>query len=132
MAPCLHRINQVCSSWRDIRHTYTHTHRTTTVSLVHAPRINERISTPTFRDMPHYTIYNEKYFSERQFSYIVRVISYMRAWIRVLDVSGCNECTARAERKSVLQGSGQARIGQNCRAVCTKKSGFNASGHSYS
>ena len=25
----------------------------------------------------------------------------------------------------------KARIGQNCRAVCTKKSGLNSSGHSY-
>ena len=31
---------------------------------------------------------------------------YMRAWIRVLDVPGCYECTARAERKPALQGSG--------------------------
>ena len=43
----------------------------------------------------------------------------MRAWICVLDAPGCYEkvCTTRL------------RIGQNCRAVCTKKSGLNASGH---
>ena len=52
----------------------------------------------------------------------------MTAWIRVLDAPGCYERAARAERKSALQGSG-SRIGQNCRAVCTKKSGLNASGH---
>ena len=40
MAPCLHRINQVCSSWRGNRHTQ----RATTVPLVHAPRVNEMIA----------------------------------------------------------------------------------------
>ena len=40
----------------------------------------------------------------------------MRAWICILDASGCYECSARAERKSALQ---CCRIGQNCRAVCT-------------
>ena len=49
-----------------------------------------------------------------------------------MDAPGCHELAARAERKSALQRLGQARIGQNCRAVCTKKSGLNASGHSYS
>ena len=33
----------------------------------------------------------------------------MRAWIRVLDAPGCYECTAWAERKSALQGSGLVR-----------------------
>ena len=37
MEPCLYRINQVYSSWRDNRHT----HRTTTVPLAHAPRVNK-------------------------------------------------------------------------------------------
>ena len=31
----------------------------------------------------------------------------MRAWIHVLDVPGCYECVAGAERKSALQGSYQ-------------------------
>ena len=34
----------------------------------------------------------------------------MGAWIRVLDVPGCYERAARAERKSALQGSGLVRI----------------------
>ena len=50
----------------------------------------------------------------------------MRAWICVLDVPGCYERAARAERKFTLT---RLRIGQNCRAVCKKKSGLNASGH---
>ena len=33
----------------------------------------------------------------------------MRAWIRILDVPGCYERAARAERKSALQGSGLVR-----------------------
>ena len=50
----------------------------------------------------------------------------MRAWIRVsVDAPGCYECAARAERSSATR----LRIGQNCRAVCTKKGGLNASGH---
>ena len=53
----------------------------------------------------------------------------MRAWIRIFDAPGCYKHAVRAERKSALQGS--IRIGQNCRAVFTKKSGLNASGHSY-
>ena len=44
----------------------------------------------------------------------------MRAWIRVLDAPGCYECTVRAERKSTLCTT-RLRIGQNCRAVCTKR-----------
>ena len=55
----------------------------------------------------------------------------MRAWIRVLEAPGCYERVAWAERKSAL-GTRRLRIGQNCRAMCTKKSGLNASGHSYS
>ena len=52
-----------------------------------------------------YTIYNEKYFSERQFSYN-SLCHYMRAWIRVLDVPGCYEHVPQMERKFALQGSG--------------------------
>ena len=51
----------------------------------------------------------------------------MRAWIRVLDVPGCYERAARAERSQRYKAC-RLRIGQNCRAVCTK-SGLNASGH---
>ena len=36
-------------------------------------------------------LYYEKYFSDDHFSYIVCVITLMRAWIRVLDVPGCYE-----------------------------------------
>ena len=38
----------------------------------------------------------------------------MRAWIRVLDAPGCYERTARAERKSALQGSGLVRTVGAC------------------
>ena len=38
----------------------------------------------------------------------------MRAWIRVLDAPGCNEPTARAERKPTLQGSGLVRTVGPC------------------
>ena len=38
----------------------------------------------------------------------------MRAWIRVVEVSGCYECAARAERKSALQGSGFVRTVEPC------------------
>ena len=62
-------------------------------------------------------IYNEKYFSDDHFSYYYSLCHYMRAWIRILDAPSC---TAWAERKSALQGS--CKIGQNCRAMCTKLS----------
>ena len=55
----------------------------------------------------------------------------MRARIRVLDAPGCYERAARVERKSALYYTTRLRIGQSCRAVCTKKSGLNASGHSH-
>ena len=42
---------------------------------------------------------------------------YMRAWIRILDARGCYAT--------------KLWIGRNCRAVCTKKSGLNVSGHRY-
>jgi hypothetical protein len=51
---------------------------------------------------PYYTIYNEKYFSDDQFSYIVRVLTWRAwrriqlpvaiakmSWIRVLDMPSC-------------------------------------------
>ena len=38
----------------------------------------------------------------------------MRAWIRVLEAPGCYERTARAERKSALQGSGLVRTVGPC------------------
>ena len=38
MAPYLHFINKVCSSWHGNRHTLTH--KTTTVPLAHALRVN--------------------------------------------------------------------------------------------
>ena len=38
----------------------------------------------------------------------------MRAWIRVLDASGCYERVAWAERKSALQGSGLVRTVGPC------------------
>ena len=46
----------------------------------------------------------------------------MRAWIRILDAPGCYERVAQAEKSLHYKA-------QNCRAVCTKKSGLNASGH---
>ena len=58
----------------------------------------------------NHTIYNEKYFSDDHFSYIV----YMRAWICVLDAPGCYECAVRAERNSALQGSGLVRTVGPC------------------
>ena len=66
--------------------------------------------------MHFYTIYSEKYFSERQFSYnnYYSPCHYMRTWIRVLDAPGCYE-KVRTTR---------LRIGQNCRAVCTKSSAY--------
>ena len=76
--------------------------------------------------MCNYTIYNEKYFSDGHFSYY-SPCHYMRAWIRVLDAPGCYE-------RAALQGSGLVRTVGPCAQrsnVCTKKSGPNASGHSY-
>ena len=43
-----------------------------------------------------------------------------------MDAPGCYERAARAEKKFRTTRLG---IGQNCRAVCTKKSGLNASGN---
>ena len=40
MAPYFQRINQVCSSWRGIGYTHLLTHRTNTVPLAHALRVN--------------------------------------------------------------------------------------------
>ena len=54
----------------------------------------------------NYTIYNEKYFSGRQFSYIVRVITWghgYASWMRPV-----------AMRKSALQGSGLVRTVGPC------------------
>ena len=51
----------------------------------------------------------------------------MKAWIRILDAPGCYECAARAERKSVLQGSGLVRTVGPCaqrkvpRAIATAR-----------
>ena len=39
---------------------------------------------------------------------------YMRAWIHILDAPSCYECTAWAERKSALQGSGLVRTVEPC------------------
>ena len=51
-------------------------------------------------------IYNEKYFSDDHFSYIVRVITY---------VPGCYERAARAERSPhYIQGSGLVRTVGPC------------------
>ena len=76
-----------------------------------------------------YTIYNEKYFSERQFSYIVRVLTWralIRAelplaiadmsWIRVLDTPSCYErgVIMWAERKSVRPLAPLVRIVDPC------------------
>ena len=84
------------------------------------------------RILMHYTIYNKKYFSERQFSYIVRFLTWRAfrraelplaiadmSWIRVLDTPSCYERGAIvwAERKV---GAASRPIGQNCRAVCTE------------
>ena len=49
-------------------------------------------------------------------SFLYSPCHYMRAWIHILYATGCYECVALAERKSVLQGS---VMGQNCRAMCT-------------
>ena len=48
MTPCLHRIKQVCSSWRDNRHT----HRTTTVPFAHAPRFKKKINSSSLEHIP--------------------------------------------------------------------------------
>ena len=71
-----------------------------------------------------YTTKNIKFF-RRSFFLIYSPCHYTRAWIRVLDAPGCYERAARAERKSALYYTTRLRIGQNCRAVCTKKSGLN-------
>ena len=65
-----------------------------------------------------YYIYIQRKIFFRATIFLYSPCHYMRAWIRVLDAPGCYEkvCTTRL------------RIGQNCRAVCTKSS---ASGHSY-
>jgi hypothetical protein len=48
-----------------------------------------------------YTIYNEKYFSERQFSYTVRVLTW-RAWRRVQLPVAIAEPRAKREVRYVL------------------------------
>ena len=67
-------------------------------------------------------IYNEKYFSDRHFSYY-SPCHYMRAWIRVLDAPGCYE-------RAALQGSGlvetegpcaQRRVALMPRAIATAR-----------
>ena len=52
----------------------------------------------------NYTIYNEKYFSDNQFSYIVRVL---------LNLDGIKDALSYKFRRLT--------IGQNCCAVCTNK-----------
>ena len=52
-------------------------------------------------------------FSDNHFSYN-SPCHYMRAWIRVMDVPGCYEYTAREERKFALQGSGLVRTVGSC------------------
>ena len=52
---------------------------------------------------------------------------YMSAWIRILDVPGCYECMAQAERKSTLQGSGLIRTVGPC--AQGRAALINASGH---
>ena len=54
----------------------------------------------------------------------------MRAWIHVLDASSCYECAARAEKSPHYKAQDWSELLH--RAVCTKKSGLNALGHSYS
>jgi hypothetical protein len=95
----------------------------------------------------NYTIYNEKYFSERQFSYIVRVLIWRAwrrvelpvliakmSWIRLLDTP--SSCSMNARRRhmggekvrtaSLLQSSGLVRtVGP----PCAQRRG--ASGHSW-
>ena len=44
ITPRLRLANEVCSSYRVNRQTDRHTHRTTTVTLAHAPRVNETVS----------------------------------------------------------------------------------------
>ena len=54
-----------------------------------------------------------KIFFRRSF-FLYSPCHYMRAWIRILDVPGCYERVARAERKSALQGSGLVRTVGPC------------------
>ena len=79
-----------------------------------------------------------------------RRVPHTEKWVPQRVGAGRYERAARAERKSALQGSGlvrtvgpcaqrrviphytRLRIGQNCRAVCTKERGLNASGHNAS
>jgi hypothetical protein len=81
------------------------------------------------------TIYNEKYFSDDHFCYIVCALTWrawrrvelpvVMSWIRVLDTSSCYERGVPSHGwKESPHGfaSTRLRIGQNCRAVCTKKS----------
>ena len=76
------------------------------------------------------TIYNDKYFSERCFSYIVCVLTWRAwrhtelllaiaemLWIHVLDTPSCYEWGVG--RKNVCAASHP--IGQNCRAVCKRE-----------
>ena len=79
-----------------------------------------------------YTIYNKKYFSERYFSYIVRVLTWRAwrhaelllaiaemLWIRALDTPSRYEWGVGGENvRAALR-----PIGQNCRAVCKRKGG---------
>ena len=67
-----------------------------------------------------YTIYNKKYFLDGPFSYIVHVGMDMHLG-----------CARLLWTRSAKVRTTRLRIGQNCRAVCIKKSGLNSSGHSY-
>ena len=81
------------------------------------------IPTSSFNFIQLY-IYNERYFSDHHFSYIVSVITWghgYASWICPVSMN------ARRRRRKVR--TTRIRIGQNCKAVCTKKSGLNASGH---
>ena len=76
-------------------------------------------ATPSTQDLLYYI--QRKIFFRRSF-FLYSPCHYMRAWIRVLDAPGCYERGAGGEKVRTTR----LRIGQNCRAVCTKKSGLNA------
>ena len=63
-----------------------------------------------------YTIYTAKdiIFLRRSFFLYYSPCHYMRAWICILDILGCYECTVRAEGKFALQGSGLVRTVALC------------------
>ena len=54
-----------------------------------------------------------KIFFRRSF-FLYSPCHYMRAWIHILDAHGCYECGEKVHTTRL-------RIGQNCRAVCTRR-----------